>query len=100
LSLFLAAHVIGALTTTFTVLLLTRVIAALADAGFLAVALAALPALAGPHRVGRATSVILSGVTLACIVGVPAGAYLGQFLGWHSAFWAIVLVGAPVLPAT
>ncbi|CAM4024422.1 Cmx/CmrA family chloramphenicol efflux MFS transporter [Nocardia ninae] len=100
LSLFIAAHVVGALTTAFGVLLATRVVAAVANAGFLAVALAALPALAGPHRVGRATSIILSGVTLACIAGVPAGAFLGQELGWRSAFWAVVVVSVPALVGT
>ncbi|MFI9407437.1 Cmx/CmrA family chloramphenicol efflux MFS transporter [Nocardia sp. NPDC052316] len=100
LSLFIAAHIVGALTSTFGVLLATRVVAALANAGFLAVALAALPALAGPHRVGRATSIILSGVTLACIAGVPGGAVLGQVLGWRSAFWAVVVVSVPALIGT
>ncbi|MFC9436050.1 Cmx/CmrA family chloramphenicol efflux MFS transporter [Nocardia sp. NPDC057030] len=100
LSLFVAAHVVGALTSTFEVLLATRVVAAIANAGFLAVALAALPTLAGAHRVGRATSIILSGVTLACIAGVPAGALLGQTLGWRSAFWAVVGVSVPALVGT
>lgn len=100
LAVFLASHVIGALTTTFGVLLATRVVAAVANAGFLAVALAALPGLVGPERVGRATAVILSGVTLACVVGVPAGAVLGDALGWQAAFWAVVAVGAPALAMT
>ncbi|WP_280451036.1 Cmx/CmrA family chloramphenicol efflux MFS transporter [Nocardia cyriacigeorgica] len=100
LALFLTAHIVGALTTDFAVLLGTRLVAAVANAGFLAVALAALPALVGVDRVGRATSLILSGVTLACIAGVPAGAALGRLFGWQSAFWAVVLVCAPVLAAT
>ncbi|RDI66501.1 Cmx/CmrA family chloramphenicol efflux MFS transporter [Nocardia pseudobrasiliensis] len=99
LLIFLIAHVIGALTTTFAVLLATRAIAAIANAGFLAVALAALPALVGPDRVGRATSVVLAGVTLACIAGVPAGTVLGQLWGWPAALWAVVLVGLPALAA-
>ncbi|WP_369028696.1 MFS transporter, partial [Nocardia farcinica] len=81
-------------------LLGTRLVAAVANAGFLAVALAALPALVGADRVGRATSLILSGVTLACIAGVPAGAVLGSTFGWQSAFWAVVLAGTPILAAT
>jgi MFS transporter, DHA1 family, chloramphenicol resistance protein len=97
LALFVAAHIVGALTSTFGLLLATRVVAAVANAGFLAVALAALPALVGAERVGRATSIILSGVTVACIAGVPAGAALGHVLGWQSAFWAVVLVGVPAL---
>ncbi|MBF6330422.1 Cmx/CmrA family chloramphenicol efflux MFS transporter [Nocardia transvalensis] len=97
---FLAAHVIGACTTSFAILLITRAVAAIANAGFLAVTLAALPALVGNARVGRATSSVLAGVTLACIVGVPAGTLLGQIWGWQSALWAVVVVGLPALAAT
>jgi DHA1 family chloramphenicol resistance protein-like MFS transporter len=92
LALFSAAHVVGALTTSFPLLLATRTLAAFANAGFLAVAIASVPALVPAAAVGRATSVLLSGVTLACIVGVPAGTVLGQYAGWQSAFWAIAAV--------
>ncbi|MFD2473094.1 MFS transporter [Amycolatopsis silviterrae] len=94
LGLFCAAHVIGALTTDFPLLLATRALAAFANAGFLAVSLAALGSLVPAEGVGRATSVLLSGVTLACIVGVPAGTVLGQWAGWQSAFWAIAAITA------
>ncbi|MGV9676581.1 Cmx/CmrA family chloramphenicol efflux MFS transporter [Nocardia sp. NPDC003482] len=97
LGAFCVAHVIGAVATSFAVLLVVRVIAAVANAGFLAVALAALPALVGPERIGRATSVVVAGVTVACVVGVPAGTALGQVQGWRSAFWAVALVGLAVL---
>ncbi|MEV0248493.1 Cmx/CmrA family chloramphenicol efflux MFS transporter [Nocardia sp. NPDC050712] len=97
LAVFCAAHLVGALTTEFAVLLGTRVLAAVANAGFLAIVLAALPRLAGPARVGRATSIIVSGVTVACIVGVPTGTLLGQLWGWRSAFWAVAVVSAAVL---
>ncbi|TCC27725.1 Cmx/CmrA family chloramphenicol efflux MFS transporter [Kribbella speibonae] len=96
LTVFLAVHVVGALTSDFTVLLVTRVLAALANAGFLAIALAAAAALV-PDARGRATSVLLGGTTLACIVGVPAGAVLGRYLGWRSAFWAVAIISLPAL---
>ncbi|GAB3357859.1 MFS transporter [Amycolatopsis echigonensis] len=94
LGLFSGVHVIGALTTDFPLLLATRALAAFANAGFLAVALASLPSLVPADAVGRATSVLLSGVTLACIVGVPAGTVLGQYAGWQAAFWAIAAITA------
>ncbi|MGW4398115.1 MFS transporter [Amycolatopsis nivea] len=94
LGLFAAVHVVGALTTDFPLLLATRALAAFANAGFLAVALASLPSLVPENAVGRATSVLLSGVTLACIVGVPAGTVLGQYAGWQAAFWAIAAITA------
>ena len=90
-------EIVGALTTDFAVLVATRAVAAVANAGFLAIVLAALPRLVGPALVGRATSIIVSGVTVACIAGVPAGTLLGQLWGWRSAFWAVAVVSAAVL---
>lgn len=94
---FLLAHVVGALTDSFEVLFVTRVIAALANAGFLAVGLATAASMAGPQAKGRATSVLLSGVTLACIAGVPLGAVLSEFWGWRSAFWGVALISTPAV---
>ncbi|WP_411139795.1 Cmx/CmrA family chloramphenicol efflux MFS transporter [Streptomyces sp. x-80] len=99
LTTFLLVHVLGALTTSFGVLLATRVVGAVANAGFLAVGLATAIGMAGPDAKGRATSVLLGGTTLACIVGVPAGALLGQQWGWRSAFWAVAVVSVPAVLA-
>ncbi|MEU6780438.1 Cmx/CmrA family chloramphenicol efflux MFS transporter [Nonomuraea angiospora] len=96
---FLVVHVAGALTTSYGVLLGTRVIAALANAGFLAVAMATAVALAPPDAKGRATSVLLGGVTIACVAGVPGGALLGEVWGWRSAFWAVAVALVPAIVA-
>ncbi|MYY14561.1 MULTISPECIES: Cmx/CmrA family chloramphenicol efflux MFS transporter [unclassified Streptomyces] len=95
LGVFVAVHVAGALTTGYGVLLATRVVGALANAGFWAVALVTAMDLAGPERRARATAVVVGGVTVACVVGVPAGALLGELWGWRSAFWAVALVSLP-----
>ncbi|MEU5990919.1 Cmx/CmrA family chloramphenicol efflux MFS transporter [Spirillospora sp. NPDC047418] len=93
--LFLAAHVAGAVTGSFPVLFATRVVAALANAGFLAVALAVAATLVPPDRKGRALGVLLSGTTAATIAGVPGGAVLGELLGWRAAFWAVAVLCLP-----
>lgn len=99
LSLFIVAHVIGALTDSFSVLLCTRVVAALGNAGFLAVALSMVVRIVPPGRQTRALSVILSGTTLALVAGVPAGAFIGDVLDWRATLWAIVLLCLPALVA-
>ncbi|WP_328878998.1 Cmx/CmrA family chloramphenicol efflux MFS transporter [Streptomyces sp. NBC_00299] len=99
LGVFLAVHVVGAVTGSFAVLVVTRVVGALANAGFLAVALVTAVALAEPEAKGRATSTLLGGVTLACVVGVPAGALIGQLWGWRAAFWAVAVVSLPAVAA-
>nr|WP_239153978.1 MFS transporter [Amycolatopsis sp. FDAARGOS 1241] len=98
LGVFIAAHVAGALAPGFGFLLATRFAAALANAGFLAVALG-VAADAAPGAEKRATAIVLTGTTLACVAGVPAGAVLGQVWGWRSAFVAVALVSVPAFAA-
>jgi len=99
LALFIAAHAVGALTDEFAVLLATRAIAAMANAGFLAVTLSTLALLVPEGARARALAVILGGTTLALVAGAPAGAVLGDALGWRSALWAVAIVSVPALLA-
>ncbi|OIJ98352.1 Cmx/CmrA family chloramphenicol efflux MFS transporter [Streptomyces colonosanans] len=93
--MFLAAHAMGAVTGSFPVLLATRAVAVLANAGFLAVALTTAAAMVSPDRKGRALAVLLSGTTVATIAGVPAGSVLGTVLGWRATFWAVAVLCLP-----
>ena len=97
LLVFAGCHVVGALTPTFAVLLITRILSALANAGFLAVALTTATALVPADRKGRALAVLLSGTTIATVAGVPAGALFGNALGWRSTFWAIAILCLPAM---
>ncbi|MEV6839418.1 Cmx/CmrA family chloramphenicol efflux MFS transporter [Streptomyces sp. NPDC051133] len=92
---FLTAHAVGAVTSSLPVLIATRVVAALANAGFLAVALTTAAALVSPVKRGRALAVLLSGTTVATIAGVPGGSVLGTFLGWRATFWAVAALCLP-----
>lgn len=92
---FAAAHALGAVTTSYPVLFATRVVAALANAGFLAVALTTAATLVSPDKKGRALAVLLSGTTVATIAGVPGGSALGTLLGWRATFWAVAALCLP-----
>lgn len=97
LAAFVLAHVVAATATSFEVLVATRVVGALANAGFLAVGLAAVTSIVPPDTKGRALAVLLAGTTIACVAGVPGGALLGALWGWRSAFWAVSLLCVPAL---
>ena len=92
---FAVAHIAGALTSSFGVLLGARVVAALANAGFLAVALRTATAMVAVDRRGRALAVLLGGTTMATVFGVPGGALLGAVFGWRATFWAIAVLCVP-----
>lgn len=99
LAVFVAVHIAGALTPGYGVLLATRFVGAVANAGFWAVALTAAVAMVPDRLKGRATAVVVGGVTIACVVGVPAGAVLGERWGWRAAFWAVAAVSLPAFLA-
>ncbi|CAM5465569.1 MFS transporter OS=Streptomyces rimosus subsp. rimosus (strain ATCC / DSM 40260 / JCM 4667 /NRRL 2234) OX=1265868 GN=SRIM_026375 PE=4 SV=1 [Streptomyces rimosus subsp. rimosus] len=89
---FVAGHVVGALAPSYGVLFATRVVSAFAYAGFWAVAAATAVSLVPAGAKGKALSVVGTGLTLATIVGVPAGTVLSQHVGWRAAFWAVVVL--------
>ncbi|GAA1162247.1 MFS transporter [Kribbella jejuensis] len=92
LTIFALTHVAGALTSSYGVLLATRVAGAFVYAGFWAVASVTAIELAGPQARAKAMSILAGGLTVATIVGLPAGTLLGQHLGWRSAFWAVAVL--------
>ncbi|OXM54338.1 Cmx/CmrA family chloramphenicol efflux MFS transporter [Amycolatopsis alba] len=89
LVVFGISHVIGALGSGYALLFATRVVSAVACAGFWAVAAATAVALVPVERRGRALAILVGGLTVANIAGVPAGTFLGQHAGWRAAFWAV-----------
>ncbi|MDT9690257.1 MFS transporter [Streptomyces sp. P9(2023)] len=91
-AVFIAAHIVGALAPGYGLLFATRVISALAYAGFWGVAVATAVALVPANAKGKAVAVVASGLTLATIVGVPAGTVLSQFAGWRAAFWGVAVL--------
>ncbi|MEU4671464.1 Cmx/CmrA family chloramphenicol efflux MFS transporter [Amycolatopsis sp. NPDC023774] len=89
LAVFAGSHVVGALAPGYGLLFATRIVSALACAGFWAVAAATTVSLVPAARRGRALAVLVGGLTVANIAGVPAGTFLGQHAGWRTAFWAV-----------
>ncbi|EME50740.1 MFS arabinose efflux permease [Amycolatopsis decaplanina DSM 44594] len=89
LVVFGISHVVGALGSGYALLFATRVVSAVACAGFWAVAAATAVALVPAERRGRALAILVGGLTVANIAGVPAGTFLGQHAGWRAAFWAV-----------
>ncbi|WP_280204390.1 MFS transporter, partial [Nocardia farcinica] len=94
LAIFVAAHVVGALTADYAVLFGTRVVAAFVYAGFWALSAATVVDLVPAAARGRAMSIVAGGLTVATIVGLPAGTVIGQQLGWRAAFWAVAALSA------
>ncbi|MFF6887682.1 Cmx/CmrA family chloramphenicol efflux MFS transporter [Streptomyces sp. NPDC012421] len=97
ITVFGLGQIAGALAPSYGVLFASRVISALACAGFWAVGAAVAIAMVPHGSRARAMAVMIGGLSIANVLGVPAGAFLGEHLGWRSAFWAVGAASAIAL---
>ncbi|GLO58962.1 MFS transporter [Pseudomonas putida] len=98
--IMIIANAVVAYASDFNLLLFGRVLLGISIGGFWATAIALSGRLA-PKGVGvaQATSIIMVGVTLATVLGVPVGTWLSGLMGWRMTFLVTALVGVPVLLA-
>jgi DHA1 family inner membrane transport protein len=97
MSLFIAGNVLAARAPEYGVLMTGRVISALCHGAFMGIGPIMAASLVAPERRSRAIALMMTGLTLSNVIGVPFGTALGQQLGWRAAFWAIALIGAVAL---
>ena len=85
-------NVLTALAPSYAALFGARFIAGLPHGAYFGVASLIAASLVPPERRGRAVSSVMLGLAVANVVGVPASTWLGQTLGWRSAYWTVVIL--------
>ncbi|MGO4416406.1 MULTISPECIES: MFS transporter [Cupriavidus] len=97
LLVLMAIYTIGnaacALAPDYTTLMIARVVTSLTHGTFFGVGAVVATGLVPANRRASAISVMFSGLTLATLLGMPAGAWLGLHFGWRSTFWAMTVIG-------
>jgi predicted MFS family arabinose efflux permease len=95
---FAVANLLSALAPTEFTLHLTRILAA-AGAGMLTPVSASVAAgLSAPERRGKALAAVIFGLSLAQVLGVPAGSFIAYTFGWRVAFIVVALLALPIIP--
>src|SRR5579859_3306877 len=94
LILFVIANLLAALAANFVVLLLARILAAVGAALYTPTASAAAVSLVPAEKRGRALSLVLSGMTVSMILGVPLGIFIASQFGWRMTFVLIAALSA------
>ncbi|HKT28139.1 MFS transporter [Dyella sp.] len=93
MAIFTLGNICCAMAPNYTVLLLARVITSLAHGTFFGVGSVVATSLVAADRRASAISIMFTGLTIATLLGVPAGAWLGLHFGWRSTFWAVAAIG-------
>lgn len=99
-AVFAAMHLLGAVVDDFGLLLATRVVSAVACATYWAVAAVTAMAISPPRATARAMAVVVGGLTVANVVGVPLGTWIGERGGWQLSFLAVGLASLLALATT
>ncbi len=97
--LFVVGNLVSALAPTYGLLMTGRVVAALCHGAFFGIGAVVAAGLVAPDRRAGAVATMFAGLTVANVLGVPFGTFLGQAYGWRSTFWAITAIGVLALVA-
>ncbi len=91
--IFVLGNGLCAVAPTFGLLMAARVMTALCHGAFFGIGSIVAASVVPKEKRAQAITLMFSGLTLANVLGVPAGTALGQALGWRAAFVAIVPIG-------
>lgn len=94
MALFIIGNIFSALAPTYNLLLVSRVIAGLVQGPFYGIGAVVATNLVSKNMAGRAVGQMFAGLTLANVLGVPAGTWIGLEFGWHTTFITVAAFGA------
>lgn len=93
----LLANGLSVVAPSFETMAAARFLAGLPHGAYFGMATVVASELLGPTRRGHGIAMVMSGLTIANVVGVPGGTFLGQFFGWRVAYAVVVVVFALAL---
>ena len=94
-AIFIGSNVVGMLAPNFQVLLLSRLLSASMHAPFFGVCMSVAAAVAPRGKQPQAIALVQAGLTIAVMIGVPFGSFLGGFANWRAVFG--VMIGLAII---
>ncbi|MFB4423742.1 MFS transporter [Streptomyces sp. QL37] len=91
-AVFLAGNVMAATATGYGVMVVARVITGVASQAFFGLAVSVSSSLTRQEVRGRAIAVVMNGLMLGTLLGLPMATFVGDRAGWRAAFWAIAVL--------
>lgn len=95
--IFIISNTIAATAPNFEVLLLSRLLSAVMHAPFFGLCMTIAFNISKPEKRPGAIAAVQGGLTIAVMLGVPFGSYIGGIFEWRYVFWFIVLLGVIAL---
>lgn len=93
MGLFIIGNILSAFAPNYTVLMVSRVITGLVQGPFYGIGAVVATNLVSKKMAGRAVGQMFAGLTLANVLGVPGGTWIGLQFGWHTTFLTVAAFG-------
>jgi DHA1 family inner membrane transport protein len=97
MAIFTIGNAACALAPSYGLLMAARVLTAFAHGSFFGVGAVVATGLVAADKKASAIAIMFTGLTVANVLGVPLGTWLGQAYGWRATFWAVTGVGLAAL---
>lgn len=97
IAVFLAGNLLSALSNSYGLLLIGRMVTAVAHGSFFAIGATVAARLAPQGQASRAIALMFAGLTLAMVIGVPLGSLVGNHFGWRLPFYGVAVLAALAL---
>ena len=90
IALFMLGNLVSAIASSYALLLIGRILTAIAHGSFFAIGATVAARLSPTGHASRSIAVMFGGLTLAMVIGVPMGSLVGNAFGWRLPFLAVV----------
>ena len=91
--IFVAGNILCAVAPGYDVLMAARVLTSFAHGSFFGIGSVVAASLVAADKRASAIALMFTGLTLANVLGVPFGTFIGQEFGWRATFWIVAVLG-------
>lgn len=99
MGIFTLGNFLCAIAPTYGILMVARVVTSFSHGAFFGIGAVVAASLVAENKKASAVAAMFTGLTLANIMGVPMGTWIGQHFGWRATFWAVTFIGPLALLA-
>ena len=93
MGVFIVGNVLCAVAPGYSMLMVARVVTSFAHGSFFGIGAVVAASLVPAEKRASAIALMFTGLTLANVLGVPFGTFIGQEFGWRMAFWVVAALG-------
>lgn len=90
---FILGNLLCAIAPNYELLMISRIITSFTHGAFFGIGSIVAADLVSKEKRASAIALMFTGLTLANILGVPLGTFIGQFFSWRVTFWFVLIIG-------